>query len=199
MRAQFVDGGKPHHALGHLRLDRAVGVERIGHAVDNARFEHRDRRLLPRAARWVDVRRGTGRLLSSLGVREGAPGPPRRSAGLARSGFGQASSKVAGGGSPGSGAGGAAGGLGADPAAADRASEARWCATRARSRSFREVEENSRLRRFGVGEVSPAPPAWRTAAVRRAAVARGCLLMPGRRLPRPHGDGRCAGRALDRG
>ena len=46
MRAQFVDRGKPHHAFGHLRLDRAVGIQRIGHAIDDARFEHRHRRLI---------------------------------------------------------------------------------------------------------------------------------------------------------
>jgi len=36
MRAQFVDRGKPHHAFRHLRLDRTVGIKRVGHAVDHA-------------------------------------------------------------------------------------------------------------------------------------------------------------------
>ena len=36
VRAQLVDGTEPHHAFGHLGLDRAVGIQRIGHAVDNA-------------------------------------------------------------------------------------------------------------------------------------------------------------------
>src|ERR1700722_9578137 len=45
MGAQFIDRGEPHHALGHLRLDRTVGIERIGHAIDHARFEHGYRRL----------------------------------------------------------------------------------------------------------------------------------------------------------
>ena len=44
MRAQFVDRREPHHAFGHLRLDRTVGIQRIGHAIDDARFEHRDLR-----------------------------------------------------------------------------------------------------------------------------------------------------------
>src|SRR5437016_5643360 len=36
MGAQFVDRGKPHHAFRHLRLDRAVRVKRVGHAIDHA-------------------------------------------------------------------------------------------------------------------------------------------------------------------
>ena len=46
VRAQFVDRGEPHHAFGHLRLDRAVGIQRVGHAVDHTRFEDRHRRLI---------------------------------------------------------------------------------------------------------------------------------------------------------
>src|SRR5665647_259250 len=72
--------------------------------------------------------------------------PPRgrggKSAARARSGFGQASSKVAGGGSLGSTAGGAAAGAGPG-AAMDGSVPRAW----ARSRSFRDDEENNRLRR----------------------------------------------------
>src|SRR6267154_6784280 len=60
--AQFVDGGEPHHAFGHLRLDRAVGVQRIGHPIDDARFENRYRRLsLAWRGRRVAIRRRRGR------------------------------------------------------------------------------------------------------------------------------------------
>ena len=41
--AQLGDRAEPHHALRKLRLDRTVGVERVGHSVDHARLEHRDR------------------------------------------------------------------------------------------------------------------------------------------------------------
>ena len=77
------------------------------------------------------------------GARRGATSPGRR-----RSVFGQASSNDAGGGSAGSG-GGTAGGLGrrsADSRSGGNGSLVRACA---RSRSFRDVEENSRLR-FGL-------------------------------------------------
>src|SRR5882762_11515558 len=70
------------------------------------------------------------------------------SPGFGRSAFGQASSNDAGGGSAGSG-GGAAGGLGrrsADKRSGGNGSLVRACA---RSRSFRDVVENSRLR-FGL-------------------------------------------------
>src|SRR5258707_14495976 len=46
VRAQFVDRGEAHHAFRHLGLDRAVRVERIGHAVDDPRLQHRHRRLI---------------------------------------------------------------------------------------------------------------------------------------------------------
>src|SRR3954471_10894255 len=40
MHAQFVDRGEAHQAFRHLGLDRTVGKKRIGHAVDNTRFQH---------------------------------------------------------------------------------------------------------------------------------------------------------------
>ena len=46
VHAQFVNGRKPHHALGHLGLDRTVGIQGIGHSIDDARFEDRHLRLL---------------------------------------------------------------------------------------------------------------------------------------------------------
>src|SRR5882672_4829817 len=82
---------------------------------------------------------------------EGVSGPRRcggTSPGFGRSAFGQASSNDAGGGSAGSG-GGAAGGFGrrsADKRSGGNGSLVRACA---RSRSLRDVEENSRLR-FGL-------------------------------------------------
>ena len=51
MRAQFVDRGEAHHAFRHLGLDRTVRIERIGHAVDDARLQHRHRRLIAIARR----------------------------------------------------------------------------------------------------------------------------------------------------
>ena len=41
VRAQRVDRGELHHALRQLRFDRAVGIERVGHAVDHAGLEDR--------------------------------------------------------------------------------------------------------------------------------------------------------------
>ena len=41
MGAQLGDGAEPHRPLWKLGLDRAVGVKRIGHAVDDAGFEDR--------------------------------------------------------------------------------------------------------------------------------------------------------------
>ena len=76
MGAQLVDRGKAHHALRHLRLDRAVGIKRIGHAVDDAGFEHRHRRLFGR--RRLGCRRRCGRLRSSR--LEGRRRPRRRRA-----------------------------------------------------------------------------------------------------------------------
>ena len=89
MGAQFVDRGKAHHAFRHLRLDRAVGVKRVGHAVDHARLQHRDlRRFLAagRASRagLAEGRRCRGRCALAAALRRG----------FARSGFGQASSKL---------------------------------------------------------------------------------------------------------
>src|SRR3984893_7088027 len=97
------------------------------------------------------------------------PRPPRRggeSTARARSDLGQASSKLAGGTSPDSAAGGGAAGTGADGSPV-RAS--------ARSRSFRDDEENNRLRRglrAGAGSGAAAgggpagPPLPATAAGR---------------------------------
>ena len=34
--AQFIDRREPHHAFGHLCLDRAVGIQRIGHPINHA-------------------------------------------------------------------------------------------------------------------------------------------------------------------
>src|SRR5579871_5999164 len=39
MRPQLGDRAEPHCPLRKLRLDRSVGVERIGHAVDHPGFE----------------------------------------------------------------------------------------------------------------------------------------------------------------
>jgi hypothetical protein len=44
VQAQFIDGGEPHHTFGHLRLDRTVGIQGIGHSIYDARFENRYRR-----------------------------------------------------------------------------------------------------------------------------------------------------------
>src|SRR5712672_1329516 len=73
------------------------------------------------------------------GVRPLRRGSGGASGDLERSDFGQASSNVTGGASPGSGGGGAAGGRSSTEGSGVRA----W----ARSRSFRDDEENSRLRR----------------------------------------------------
>jgi len=100
---------------------------------------------------------------------EGVSGPRRcgrRSPGFGRSAFGQASSNDAGGGSAGSG-GGAAGGFGrrsADKRSGGNGSLVRACA---RSRSLRDVEENSRLR-FGLAAASAAA-ASADASLREAA------------------------------
>ena len=99
MRAQFIDRREPHHAFGHLRLDRAVGIQRIGHSIDDARFENRDRRLfLVARGRRIAIRAGAP--AGSVNV-EGAR-PLRRAMALLtareRSDFGQASSNVTGGG-----------------------------------------------------------------------------------------------------
>jgi hypothetical protein len=62
MRAKLVDRGKPHHALRHLRFDGSVRIERIGHAVDDARFEYRHRGLFLRRRRMTGRRRHGRRL-----------------------------------------------------------------------------------------------------------------------------------------
>src|ERR1700731_5182032 len=73
------------------------------------------------------------------------------SAPRARSDLGQASSNVAGGASAGSGTGGGTGGAGAAVGGAVGPAARAW----ARSRSFRDVEENNRLRRgFGPGSAA---------------------------------------------
>ena len=174
MRAQFVDRGEPHHAFGHLRLDRAVGIQRIGHAIDDARFEHRHRRLIlgSRRRRRDPRGRAVGR-----GRRSTASGAPLRRdlAGLAPLRFGQASSKDAGGASTGSGGGGAAGGLGrrsGDSRSGGNGSLVRACA---RSRSFRDDEENNRLRRGLAG----CWPASGTAALPAARSRAAASFMPG--------------------
>src|SRR6476659_2876253 len=46
MCAPFVDRGEPHHAFGHLSLNRAVRIQRVRHSIDHARFENRNRRLV---------------------------------------------------------------------------------------------------------------------------------------------------------
>src|SRR3569833_930226 len=64
MGAQLPDGVEPRHSLGHLRLDRAVGVERIGFTVDDAGLDQRHLRRIAGAQRlWlrlVESRRGSG-------------------------------------------------------------------------------------------------------------------------------------------
>ena len=49
VRAERVDRRELHHALRQLSLDRAVGIKRVGHAVDDAGLE--DRR--PPLGRWL--------------------------------------------------------------------------------------------------------------------------------------------------
>jgi hypothetical protein len=50
VRAQFRDRAKAHGPVGKLGLDGTVGIERVGHAVDYAGLEDRDRARLP--FRW---------------------------------------------------------------------------------------------------------------------------------------------------
>ena len=69
MRAQLVDRGEAHHAFRHLGLDRAVGIERIGHAIDDARFQDRRRRLI------AIVRAGAALVSSNV---KGVAAPRRR-------------------------------------------------------------------------------------------------------------------------
>ncbi len=61
--AQFGDRAKAHGPLRNLRLDRAVGVERIGHPIDDAGLEDRGRRASPRHQRgegaWRAMWRGS--------------------------------------------------------------------------------------------------------------------------------------------
>jgi hypothetical protein len=42
MRAQFRDRAEAHGPVRKLGLDGTIGIERIGHAIDNARLEDRD-------------------------------------------------------------------------------------------------------------------------------------------------------------
>src|SRR5215468_542717 len=51
MRTQLCDRAKTHGPVWKLRFDRAVGIERIGHAVDHARLEDRNRARLPLGTR----------------------------------------------------------------------------------------------------------------------------------------------------
>src|SRR5882724_13107996 len=98
--------------------------------------------------------RGTAPLASKVEGR-GVRRCGETSTDFARSALGQASSNDAGGGSAGSGDGGTAGGLGrrsADKRSGGNGSLVRACA---RSRSLRDVEENSRLR-FGLASAGAA-------------------------------------------
>ena len=184
MRAQLVDRGEAHHALGHLRFDRPVGIERIGHAVDDTRLEHRHRRLFF-ALCW----RGRGSCASLASLKAEGDRALRRgtvSAGFARSNFGQASSNVAAGASAGSA--GGAGGWGRS--SGDNISGVKGSAVRAwaRSRSFRDVEENSRLRRFGAGGASAGAGA-------ASGAGSGSLRTPREAASSCHGGGAAAGPA----
>ena len=140
MRAQFVDRGKAHHALRHLGLDRAIRIERIGHAIDDAGFEHRDRRLFLVAAPANAVRAARRQPARKV---DGAR-PLRRCDGARRSARVPVSARRRRR-SPAAASVGSAAGLGV-PA---RQSAADGSAVRAsaRSRSLRDDEENSRLRR----------------------------------------------------
>jgi hypothetical protein len=42
VRAQFRDRAEAHGPVRKLGLDGTIGIERIGHAIDNARLEDRD-------------------------------------------------------------------------------------------------------------------------------------------------------------
>ena len=77
MRAQLGDRAEPHRPVRKLGLDRAVGVERVGHAVDHAGLEDRERRA------W-------------LGVEPGGCGLSDRRTGLERSALVGASSTCSG-------------------------------------------------------------------------------------------------------
>src|SRR5262249_12391554 len=71
MPAQIIDRGEAHDAVGHLRLERAVGEQRIGHLADHPRFEDRQR---PRLRAWLGPILGAwlgARLRPVLGARLG--------------------------------------------------------------------------------------------------------------------------------
>src|ERR1700738_3401147 len=79
VRAQLVDGREPHHAFWHLCLDRAIGIQRIGHSIDDARFENRYRRLiLASRGRRIAIRRRGGGVRFGKGGGRAAAAPRRR-------------------------------------------------------------------------------------------------------------------------
>src|SRR4029079_2763015 len=56
VRAQLGDRAAPQRSIRKLGFDRSVGVERIGHALDDARLQDRCRRWLlrrRRLRRWI--------------------------------------------------------------------------------------------------------------------------------------------------
>ena len=169
MRAQFVDRGEAHHAL------RASGPR--SNRRNRANRPCHRQRPISAPSPPADPRGGAGPSLASVSV--GGMRLLRRgggiSPGFARSAFGQASSNDAGGGSAVS-TGGTVGGLGrrsddnrsGGSGSPDRA----W----ARSRSFRDVDENSKLR-FGFGR------RWRFGVqrFRNRVIAQDSLVLPRRR------------------
>src|SRR5215510_12406523 len=53
MVTQFGNRPEAHRAMGKLRLNGAVGIERVGHAVDDSRLQDRNRALLRgERSRW---------------------------------------------------------------------------------------------------------------------------------------------------
>jgi hypothetical protein len=77
MRTQLVNRGKPHHPLGHLRLDRSVGIQGVSHSVDDARLEHGYRRLSLVSAGWLFSPRCVHATFAEC--RRCAPGTPLQS------------------------------------------------------------------------------------------------------------------------
>ena len=79
---QLVDRREPHRALRQLGLDRAVDVERIGHAVDHARLVDRARRRRSargaRRLRECDGRGGGGGTGGNRPARAAAPAARQR-------------------------------------------------------------------------------------------------------------------------
>ena len=82
VRAQRIDGGELHHALRQLGFDRAVGIERVGHAVDDAGFQDR------RPPLGGGLRRVSGMRLSAAGL------VSRGRAGIGGSGISSAGSRL---------------------------------------------------------------------------------------------------------